>query len=182
MNCPLAAEVEVKSHSFNKKTLWALIRSEAQSDDKVIFKGKKKDLLKPIIERTLDIVYKCLESRVAGVDDVNVEKIGIQSAILSNIKCDWAKHIYNRLEYYVVEVDVKEGDEELFVNVRYGFMIAYPLKLKRVSLKAGSKVHPHTYLFRTTIKKSKKGRKFETTATERSVSSNAPLSKVAEKA
>lgn len=127
-------------------------------------------------------MYKCLESRVTGVDDVNAEKVGILSAILSNFKCHWANHIYNCLEYYVVKADVKEGDDELSVNVGYSFMIAYLLKLNGVNLKAGSEVYPHTYLFRTTIKKSNKGSKSETTATEGSVSLNAPLSEVAEKA
>lgn len=139
-----ATDVEVRSNTFNMKDFWAVVRNEAQSEKNVIFKGKKKDLLKPVFEHTLDIVYKCLESRVAGVDDVNAEKVGLISAILNNFKCDWPKHIYGCLEYYGLKAAVKERDVELKVNVGYRFMLAYLLKLKGVSLKPGSEIHPHT--------------------------------------
>lgn len=46
---PLATNIEVRSHTFNEKDLWAVIRNEAQYDNKVVLKGKKKDLLKPIL-------------------------------------------------------------------------------------------------------------------------------------
>lgn len=85
---PLATDVEVRSHTFNEKELWAVIKNDSQSTKKVPLKGKNKDISKPIFECTLDIVYKCLESRVAGVNDVNSEKFCLLSSILNDFKCD----------------------------------------------------------------------------------------------
>lgn len=59
----------------------------------------------------------------------------------------------------------------------YGFMVAYLFKLKGLNLKTGSEIHPHTYLFRTSIKKSKKEK-----SDEGSVSSSVPVTVIAEKA
>lgn len=83
------------------------------------------------------------------VDDVNVKKLGIMHAILSNFKCDWAKHIYDCLEYFVTKAGVEEGDKQLSVNVGYGFMLFYLLKLKGITLKLSSEVQLNTYLFKT---------------------------------
>lgn len=116
-------------------------------------KGNKKDLLSPLHERTLDIVYKCLESRVAGVDDISTETLCLLHAILNNVGCDWARHVYDCLEFYVLKAGVEESDSELKGNVGYSFMIYYLLKLKGIFLKPGLEVHPHTYLFKTSIKK-----------------------------
>lgn len=110
------------------------------------FKGKKKDLFSPLYERASDIFYKCMESRVAIMDDVRSEKLCLLHAILSDFKCDWAIHIYDCLEYYVLKSGVEEGDTELRGNVGYGFMVSNLLKLNGIALKPGSEVNPHTYL------------------------------------
>lgn len=52
---------------------------------------------------------------MAGVDDVNSEKICLLSAILNDYKCDLACYIFSWLEYYVQKVGVGEGDTELIV-------------------------------------------------------------------
>lgn len=56
-------------------------------------------------------------------------------------------------------------------------MVSYLLKLKRIELRPGSEIHPHTYLFRTSMKKSKKD-KFES---EVSISSSTTINVEMEK-
>lgn len=136
----------------------------------MLIKGKKKDLLSPFYEKVLDIVYKCLDSRVAAMDDLNAENFALMHAKLSSIKYDLEKYIFECLEYYVNKVDVKEGDAEFEVKVGYGFMISHLLKLQGVPVGRGSEVHSNTYLFKPS-KKSKPS----TTTSEASVSSSAPL-------
>lgn len=140
---PLATEVEVCSHTFNENEFWTQIKSSTQTSEHMHVKGKKNDLLSPFYERVLDIIYKCLESRVAVIDDVSAEKMCLMHVILCNFKCDWAKHIFDCLEYFIVKVGVVESEKELRCNVGYGFMVSYLLKLKGISLKSGSKVHPN---------------------------------------
>lgn len=167
---PLATEIEVRSHTYNVKEFWGVIKNASISAENMPSKGKKKDLLSPLYERVLDILYKCLESRVAAVDDVNFEKLALMHVVLFDYKCDWVMHIYNCLEYFINKVGVKDGDKELEVYVGYGFMLSYLLKLKGVLIGKGSEVHPNAYLF----KPSKKS-KVAATASETSVSSIAPL-------
>lgn len=87
------------------------------------------------------------------MDDVSVKKLCVMHAILSDFKCDGAKHIFYCLEYFVTKAGVEVGDKELGVNVGHGFMISYMLKLKGIALKLGFEVHPNTYLFITSLKK-----------------------------
>ncbi|VFQ84247.1 unnamed protein product [Cuscuta campestris] len=112
---PEATEKDFTSHTFDHETFWAEIKNEKQADE-INFRGKKKDLLNPVFERAIDIIYKCLESRVAGVDDVTPDKIKLLSAIMNNIKCNWARHIYNCLCHFVHKASVKSGDKELRYN------------------------------------------------------------------
>lgn len=86
--------------------------------------------------------------------------------------------MYDCLEYNVLKAGVETGDTELRGNVGFGFMVSYLLKLKGIVFRLGSEVQPHTYLFRTTIKKSMK----DVYESEASVSSSAPLNVVMEKA
>lgn len=90
---PAAIEVEVQSCTFNEKEFWVKIKHPSQSTNVIPSKVKKNDLLSSLYEQTLGIFHKCLESRVVGVDDVSAEKFCLLHAILSNSKCDWAKHI-----------------------------------------------------------------------------------------
>lgn len=92
--------------------------------------------LSPLYERALDIIYKCFESRVAVVDDVSLEILCVMNAIISNFKCDCAKHVYDFLEYFVLKAGVEVVGKELKANVGYGFMISYLLKLKRNCVEA----------------------------------------------
>lgn len=78
-----------------------------------------------------------------------------------------------------VESNNEGGDIELNVNMGYGFMLAYILRLKGNKLKCGSEIHPHAYLFWTTMKKSKKESKSKTKGY---LSSRAPLIVIVEKA
>lgn len=55
-----AIYIEVRSHTFNEKDFWAKIKHPSQSAENVPIKGKTKDLLSPLYERTLDVVYKCM--------------------------------------------------------------------------------------------------------------------------
>lgn len=63
-------------------------------------------------------------------------------------------------------------------NIGYGFLLSYLLKLKGITLKPGSKLHLHTYLFKTSMKKSKT----TVSISETSLSSSAPFNVVMEKA
>lgn len=60
----------------------------------MLVKGKKKDLLSSFYEKVLDILYKCLDSRVAVMDNMNVEKFAWMHAVLNGIKYDWARYIF----------------------------------------------------------------------------------------
>lgn len=144
---PPAIEAVVRSHAYNEKDLWATIKNSSNSAEDMPVKGKKKDLLSPLKEHLLDIIYKCLESRVAVMDYVNAEKFILMHAILSSSKYDWAKYVFECLEYYINKAAVTEGDKELEVNVGYGFMISHMLKLQDVPLGKGSEEHPNAYMF-----------------------------------
>lgn len=72
-------------------------------------KGKKKDLLSPFFERILDIIYKCLDSRVAAMDDVNDEKMSLMHAILGSVKYDRGRYVFECFEFYINMAAVKEG-------------------------------------------------------------------------
>lgn len=85
---PPAMDVDVRSHAYNEKELWAVIKNLSNSDVDMPAKGKKKDLLYPFDERILDILYKCLESRVTTVDDVNSEKLALMHVVLNDYKYD----------------------------------------------------------------------------------------------
>lgn len=88
-----ATEVE-SNRSFKEKTFWAQIKNSPWTAKHMPVKGKKKELLSPFYERVLDIIYECLKSMVAAIDDVNAEKLCLMHAILFNFTCDWAKHIF----------------------------------------------------------------------------------------
>lgn len=68
------------------------------------FNGNKKDLPKEKWERSINIIYKCIESKVVGMDDITPEKITTLSAIMSGYKCDWARHVFNFLGTFVLKV------------------------------------------------------------------------------
>lgn len=70
------------------KDFWAIIKNPSIDAMDMPMKGKKKDLLSPFYERILDILYKCLDSRVAAMDDVNAEKFCLMYAILGSCKYD----------------------------------------------------------------------------------------------
>lgn len=67
---PETSNLDVSSHSFNKKLLWDEIKSES-TPTYVKFSRKKKNL------------YKCLECKIAGVDEIKPEKITTLHAIVS---------------------------------------------------------------------------------------------------
>lgn len=48
------------------------------------FGGKKKELLKPEWEKAIDIINKGSESKVAGVDEITLEKVIVLSAVMNN--------------------------------------------------------------------------------------------------
>lgn len=155
------------------------IRSET-TPTYVKFSRKKKVLLRPIWERAIYIVYKFLESKVVGVDDITSEKITRLHAILDNFKCDWAKHIFESLGMFGFK-GFKKGSKDLHANVGNGFMIAYLLGLKGVTLSEGSEINVQAFLFRTLIKGTKKKLTKKATTTKSSENSNIPLSQVVDK-
>lgn len=109
-----ASDLDVSSHAFNQKIFWDEIR-RGPATAYVKF-NKKNELLKPEWEREIDIIYKCLESKVAGVDEITLEKITILSAIMENYKCDWARHILNSLGTFILKA-VKPSTGVLSANV-----------------------------------------------------------------
>lgn len=56
------------------RVFWAQIKNPSQAAENMASKGKKKGLLSPLYERTLDIIHKCMESKVAVMDDVRAKK------------------------------------------------------------------------------------------------------------
>lgn len=84
---PEASDLDVSSHNFNQKALWDEIKSEGAATY-VNFSGKKKALIKPVWERAMDIVCKCLECKITSVDEVTQENITTLHAIVSGYKCD----------------------------------------------------------------------------------------------
>lgn len=72
-------------------------------------KGKKEGTLVSFLCPRSKHSIKFLESRVVAVEDVSAEKLCIMHAILFNFNCDWAKHTFYYLEYFVVKVGVVEG-------------------------------------------------------------------------
>lgn len=117
-----------------------------------------------------------MESRVVIVNDVNAEKMVVMHVVLSYFKCDWAKHIFDCLEYFINKVGVKDGDRELEVNVGYGFMLSYLQSLKVIPLGKGSEVQPNANLFKPSEKS-----KLAATPGETSVSSSTLLQTLMEK-
>lgn len=69
-------------------------------------------ILKPIWKSAIEIVYKCLESKVTRVDDITTKKITLLHTILHNYKCDWARYIFNYLVMFVFK-GVNEGSNDL---------------------------------------------------------------------
>lgn len=112
---PLVIDLDVSTHTFNQKTFWEEIHSES-APAYVKFSRKKNVLLKPIWERAIDIVYKYLESKVIGVDDITTQKITLLHCIIHNYKCDWAKHIFDCLGMFIYKV-LKKGFKDLQENV-----------------------------------------------------------------
>lgn len=84
---PATLDLDVSMHSFNQKLFLDEIKHET-TPAFVEFSGKKKVLLKPKWEREIDIIYKCLECKVADVDEIKHEKITILNTIISEYKCD----------------------------------------------------------------------------------------------
>lgn len=68
-----SSDLDVSSHSFNQKMFWDETKHES-APTFVKFSGKKKVLLKPDWERAIEIIYKCLECKVDGVDEITPEK------------------------------------------------------------------------------------------------------------
>lgn len=155
------------------KEFWGEIRHEI-APHYVKFSRKKKILMKLVWELMIDIVYKFVECKVAGADEITIDKITVLRAIISRYKCDWARHVFNYLGAFVLKA-ITLGSGVIQGNVGYGFLIAYLLKKKGVKMSEGVKIHSHTYMFKTLIKGTKK--KVSNKATEPSESSNAPLTK-----
>lgn len=86
-NLPEEYDLDISSHCFNHKEFWNEIMSEGTLVY-VKFSGKKKILLKLVCERAIDIIYKCLESKVTDVDEITLEKIIVLHVIISRYKCD----------------------------------------------------------------------------------------------
>lgn len=106
-------------------------------------------------ERAIDILYKYLESKVAGVDDITPDKVTILHAIVSNYKCGWTRYIYGCLVTFIQKVGV-QGSGVIRTNVGYGFLISELLRVKGIKMSKGVEINPQTYLFRTTLKGTKK--------------------------
>lgn len=90
------------SHNYNEKEFWDEIRHETTLQYEK-FSQKKKILLKPVWEKTVDIIYKCLECKIVGVDEITTDEIAILHAIISGYKCDWAKHSFNYLGVFITK-------------------------------------------------------------------------------
>lgn len=67
------SDLDVSSHAFDQKEFWNKIKKDEEAEI-VKFSGKKKEFLKPAWERAIDIIYKCLESKVVSVDDITSKK------------------------------------------------------------------------------------------------------------
>lgn len=89
----------------------------------VKFSRKKNILLKPIWGRAIDIIYKCLEFKVAGADEITLEKVTVLHAIISCYKCNWTRHIFNCLGTFILKA-ITLGAKIIQGNVGYGFLIA----------------------------------------------------------
>lgn len=108
-----ASNLDVTSHAFNQKKFW----DEIQKDDVaqyVKFSGKKKDLLKAEWERAIDIVYKCLESKVARIDEITPKKINVLSVIMNNYNYNWARHVFNYLGTFILKA-IKPGSSTISI-------------------------------------------------------------------
>lgn len=51
---------------------------------------------------------------------------------------------------------ITAGSEVITGNVGYGFLVAKLLRRKGIQMGVGAEIHSHAYLFRTTIKGTKK--------------------------
>lgn len=169
-----ASNLDVSSHTFNHKQFWDEIRKYPNAQI-VKFSGKKKELLQEVWERNIDIIYKCIESKVAGMDDITPEKINVLSAIMSGYKCDWARHVFNCLRGFILKA-MKPGSRTIHSNVGFGFLIATLLKKKGIILSEGTDFHPSVYLFRHAVKgKGKRNKKKKDEPSAKSTSFNMPL-------
>lgn len=66
-----ATNVDVRNHAYSEKEFWGVIKNPAHSTEDMLVKSKKKDLLSPFCERIMDILYKCLDCKVATMDVVS---------------------------------------------------------------------------------------------------------------
>lgn len=82
-NLPETSDLDPSSNSFNQKVFWEEIRKDTVPEY-VKFSGRKKNLLKSEWERAIDILYKFLECKVTGVDDITPNKVTVLNAIISN--------------------------------------------------------------------------------------------------
>lgn len=132
----------------------------------VKFSGKKV-LFKPEWERAIDII---------GLDEITPEKITVLNAIISGYKFDLARHGFNYLGTFILKVITPEIGV-ITCNIGYGFLIRKLLRRKGIELGTSAEIHFHAYLFRTTIKGTKKrgSKKVASTTTEQLISLNAPL-------
>lgn len=169
---PPTSNLDVSIHTFNKKIFWDEIMNEG-APAYVKFSRKKKILLKPIWERAIDIVYKCLESKVASVDDITVEKVILLHVIVHNYKCNSVNYIFECLGMYIFKGQKKDSTI-LQDNVEYGFIVTHLLRLKGVKLSKGSEINMEAYLFGTLIKGTKKEIAKRAAIAEGSESSNMP--------
>lgn len=97
-----ASNFDVSSHAFDQKKFWDEIKKDTEA--KIVkFSGKKKDMVKEKYERSIDIIYKCIEKKVVGMNDITPEKVTTLSAIMTSYKCDLAWHVFNCLWYLYFE-------------------------------------------------------------------------------
>lgn len=179
-NLPATSDPGISSYSFNQTLFWEEIKSEI-APAYLNFPGIKKALLKPVWERMIDIIYKCWESKIAGIYEITPEKITTLHAIIYRYKCKWAKHVVNSLDTFILKV-ITPGFKTINVNVRYGFLVTHLLRKKGIQMGKGTEIHSHASLFRTSIKGTKKkSSKKKSTNVEKSLSSNAPLTLIKRK-
>lgn len=144
------SDLDVTSHAFDQKKFWDEVKKDEVAKY-VKFGGKIKDLLKPEWERVIDIVYKSLERKVAGVDEITHEKMTVLSAIMNHYNCDWARNVFNYLGTFILKA-IKLGSGIISANVGHDFLIVKLLRRKGVQLGEGAEIYQNAYLFRHAIK------------------------------
>lgn len=88
----------------------------------VKFSGKKKVMLRPEWERVINIIYKCWECIVAGVDEITLENVTVLKAIMPRYKCDWVRHIFNCLGTFILKA-ITPSLGVISGNMGFGFLV-----------------------------------------------------------